>query len=340
MAAGAALAVMFPAVQFVALRGVNCYTHGRSGMLFAMALDKFLQVLAGVRYMFPQRRNGQIRVFRLADIEKLAVRLAGAVQVTREDQMETGVTVAVDVEFFQERQHDGTIGGLIECGMETPVPPAPGLHIRIILQRLFVLTKDVCSALKIFFLHVCDRAAQHVALQDRARFEQLHDLVRRKSRNNSASIWDYGDETFSRQMAESFTDRNTAGLKFSSNGVLPKLFTFTQFAAENFFCEPFDNSSRKRLPRDRGRLFWGDCLHDWVEICKRQETGNFASPRPTLKQSRNEIQIIKPMHNLQLSSTELTISALKIPDDLHFSTRRIMQARLAVITLGSNLKPY
>src|SRR6266436_7576482 len=77
-----------------------------------------------------------------------------------------------------------------------------------------------------------------------------------------------------------------------------------------------------------------------VEICKRQETGNFASPRPTLKQSRNEIQIIKPMHNLQLSSTGLTISALKIPDDLHFSARRIMQAQLALITLGSNLKPY
>src|SRR6266700_6165582 len=142
-------------------------------------------------------------------------------QIARKDQVETGVAVAVDVEFLQERKHDRTIGGLIECGMETPVPPAPGLHIRIILQRLFVMTKDVCSALKLVFLHVCARAAQHVALQDRARFEQLHDLVRRKSRNNSTSIWDYRDEAFRRQMAESFTDGNATGLKFGGNGILP-----------------------------------------------------------------------------------------------------------------------
>src|SRR5881398_2702015 len=211
------------------------------------------------------------------------MRLASAVQVTRKDQVETSVAVAVDVEFFQERHHDRTIGRLIERGMETPVPPAPGLHVRIILQRLFVKTKDVRGVLQIFFLHVSDRAAQHVALQDRARFEQLHDLVRRKSRNNSASIWDYGDETFSRQMAESFTDGNTTGLKFSGNGVLPKLFTFAQFAAEDFLCEPFDNSSRKGLPRDRCRLFWCDGLHDQAEISKHRETGNFASPIPTLK---------------------------------------------------------
>jgi hypothetical protein len=32
------------------------------------------------------------------------------------------------------------------------------------------------------------------------------------------------------------------------------------------------------LPRDRCRLFWGGCLHDWAKICKHRETGNFASP--------------------------------------------------------------
>ena len=56
------------------------------------------------------------------------MRLASAVQVTRKDQVETSVAVAVDVEFFQERHHDRTIGRLIERGMETPVPPSPGLH--------------------------------------------------------------------------------------------------------------------------------------------------------------------------------------------------------------------
>src|SRR5207302_1328849 len=239
--------------------------------------------------------------------------LASAMQVTREDQVETSVAVGVDVEFFQERHHDRTIGRLIERGMETPVPPSPGLHVRIILQRLFVKTKDFCCVLEIFFLHVSDRAAQPVALQDRARFEQLHDLVRRKSGNNSASIWDYSDETFRREMAEGFTDGNATGLKFGGNGILPKLFPFTQFTTENFFCEPFDNSSRKGLPRDRCRLFWGDCLHDWRRNQYIMKLATSLPQLPTLKQARNWIEVIKPMHNLQLSPTERTINCSQIP---------------------------
>src|SRR5438552_2045379 len=134
--------------------------------------------------------------------------------------------------------------------METPVPPAPGLYLRIILKRLFVLAKDVFSALELIFLHVRDRAAQHVALQDRARFEQLHDLAWRKSRNNRASIRHNGNESFSRQMAESFTHRNTTNLKFRANAVLPKLFSFAHSATEVFFCESLANSTKRGWPRD------------------------------------------------------------------------------------------
>src|SRR5437879_6758463 len=248
-----------------------------------MALDEFLQVFAGVRNMFPQSGRGQFGIFRPADIQKFAVRLAGAVQVTREDQVETSVAVTVDVKFLQERQHDRTIGGRIECGMETPVPPAPGLHLRIILKRLFVLAKDVFSALELIFLHIRDRAAQHVALQNRARYKPLHDLAEKESRINRASIADNGNEPFSRQMAERFTHRNTADLKFGGNGVLPKLFSFAQFATEDFFCKPLDNSSRKGLSGDRCGLFWGDPLHIWAKIHKHHDTGNCASKISTLK---------------------------------------------------------
>src|SRR5437762_12713688 len=103
--------------------------------------------------------------------------------------------------------------------METPVPPAPGLYLRIILKRLFVLAKDVFSALELNFLNVRDRAAQHVALQDRARFEQLRDLAWRKSGKNRASIRYNGNKSFTRQMAERLQHRNTTGLKFNCNGV-------------------------------------------------------------------------------------------------------------------------
>jgi hypothetical protein len=75
------------------------------------------------------------------------------------------------------------------------------------------------------------------------------------------------------------------------------------------------------LPRDRCRLFWGDCLHDLAKIRKHHETGNFASPISTLKQieetleklKRYRIQIIKPVHNLQLSPAELTINHFQNP---------------------------
>src|SRR5204863_9378935 len=174
--------------------------------------------------------------------------------------------------------------------METPVPPAPGLYLRIILKRLFVLAKDVFSALELIFLHVRDRAAQHVALQDRARFEQLHDLAWRKSRNNRASIRHNGNESFSRQMAESLAHRNTTDLKFSGNGVLPKLFSFAQFATEDFFCESLDNSSRKGLSRDRCGLFWGDRLHSWAKTHKHHDTGNCASKISTLKNIEQSLE--------------------------------------------------
>src|SRR2546430_16510522 len=43
-------------------------------------------------------------------------------------------------------------------------------------------------------------------------------------------------------------------LKFGGNGVLPKLFSFAQFATEDFFCKPLDNSSRKRSEEHTSEL--------------------------------------------------------------------------------------
>src|SRR6267154_4680065 len=48
-------AAMLSGVQLVDI--AVGHAHGRSGMLFAMTLDKFLEVLAGVRYVFPQSLN-------------------------------------------------------------------------------------------------------------------------------------------------------------------------------------------------------------------------------------------------------------------------------------------
>jgi len=58
LTAGAALAWCPNWRKLWTYRGVNHAASGGSGMLFAMASDEFLQILAGVRYMFPESCNG------------------------------------------------------------------------------------------------------------------------------------------------------------------------------------------------------------------------------------------------------------------------------------------
>ena len=188
------------------------------------------------------------------------MRPAGTVEVARKDKMKASVAVTVNVQGLQKREHEWTIGGRVERGVKTPVPLAPGLHFRIFLQGLLVLNKDVFRSLEILFLHVRDRMTQHIAFENSARFEHLHDLVGRECGNNGAAICDNGDESLGRQMAEGLAHGNAANLKFSGNSVLAKLFTFAQFAAQDFFPEALDDGGRKRLTSDGIRFFRGDCL--------------------------------------------------------------------------------
>ena len=104
--------------------------------------------------------------------------------------------------------------------------------------------------LKVFFFHVGNRAAQHVTLENRARFEQLEDFVGRKSGDDRAAVRDDGDESFGGEMAQRLANGNPADLKFRGDGVLPQLFSFPQLAGKYFFPEPLDYSSGKGLPGD------------------------------------------------------------------------------------------
>ena len=225
-----------------------------------MARDEFFQILASFRDVFPQSFGGQLGIFSFADSEKFPVRAAGAVEVARKDEVETSIAIAVDVQGFQKRKHEWTIGGGVESGMETPVPLAPGLHFRILLERLLVLNKDVFRLLEILFLHVRNRMTQHVAFEHGASLEHLHDFVRRESGDNGAAIGNNGDKPFGRQVAESFPHGNSTNLKLGGDSVLAQLFAFPQFPSENFFPEALDDGSRQGLTPDGIRFFRGDCL--------------------------------------------------------------------------------
>lgn len=225
-----------------------------------MARDEFFQILAGFRDVFPQSFGGQLGIFFFADSEKFPVRAAGAVEVARKDEVETSVAITVDVQCLQKGKHEWAIGGSIESGMETPVPLAPGLHFRILLQRLLILNEDVFRFLEILLLHVRNRMTQHVAFKDGASLEHLHDLIGRESRDYRAAIGDNGDEPLGRQMAESFTHGNAANLKFGGDSVLAQLFAFPEFPRENLFPEALDDGSRQGLTPDGIRFFRCDCL--------------------------------------------------------------------------------
>ena len=142
-----------------------------------MAGDEFFQVFACFGNVFPQGFRGQLGIFRPAGGQELAVRPAGSVQVTRKDQVETGIAVTVDIQGLQEGEHERTIGGGVKRGVKTPVPLAPGLHFGILLEGLFLMNKDIFRALKILLPHVRDCVTQHIAFENGACFEHLHDLV-------------------------------------------------------------------------------------------------------------------------------------------------------------------
>ena len=69
-------------------------------MLFAVTLDKFLEVLAGFGDVLPKGSGCDFRVARNASVEKFTMCLPGAVQVTRKHQVQTSVAVAIAIQRF------------------------------------------------------------------------------------------------------------------------------------------------------------------------------------------------------------------------------------------------
>jgi len=63
-------------------------------MSLASALDEFSQVLAGLGDVLPQGSGRQLCVSGPADLEKFAMGLPCAVQITGKDQRQTGITVS------------------------------------------------------------------------------------------------------------------------------------------------------------------------------------------------------------------------------------------------------
>jgi hypothetical protein len=230
--------------------GGSDFGTNKSGVLFAVALDEFLQVRAGGSDVLPKGVGGDVGIFRAARVEEFVVGFSGHVQFAGEHQMEARVAIAVIVQSLEEREHHGAIRGGIERGMERPIPLAPGFNVGIIFERFLELLKNLFSSLKIFFGEIGDGLAEHVAFQDRARFEELHNFVGREGGDHSPAIGDDGNQAFCGQMTERFAHRDAADLKFGGNGVLPELLAFAEFAVKDFVAEALNDGGGQGLARD------------------------------------------------------------------------------------------
>ena len=147
--------------------------------------------------------------------------------------------------------------------MERPIPLTPGFYVGVVCERFLEMPQNFLGGLKIFFCEVGDGLAEDVALEDSARFEELHNFVGGESGNHSAAIGDDGDQAFSGQMAECFANGDAADLKFGSDGVLAELFAFAEFAVENFVAQALDDGGGQGLARDRIRLSRRGVLVSW-----------------------------------------------------------------------------
>jgi hypothetical protein len=219
-------------------------------VLFAVALDEFLQVFTGGGDVLPERVGGDVRIFGAAGVQKFVVGFTGQVQIAGENQMQAGVAVAIIVQGFEDGEHHRAIRRGVERGMERPVPLAPGFYLGVVFERFLEMLENFFGGLKIFFCEIGDGLAKHVAFQDGARFKELPDFVGREGGNNRAAIGDDGDQPLGGQMAEGFAYGDAADLKFGSDGVLPELLAFAQLAVQDFVAQALDDGSGQGLARD------------------------------------------------------------------------------------------
>ena len=217
-----------------------------------MALgEKFLEVGTGRSYMSPEFGGGDFRIPRFARFQKNSVCLACLMQIARDHEVQSRVAVAIRVQGFDEGQHRRPIRRLVQRGVKTPVPLAPMRHFRIEFEGRLILTQNFLGSCEIRVCEVWNGESQNVTFQNGARFEDFPNFFRRQRGNNGTTIRDDCDEAFSGEVAESFTNRNPACLKFVCNVVLTELLPFVQTASENLLAKTISDGRRERLTRDR-----------------------------------------------------------------------------------------
>ena len=213
--------------------------------------------------MFPEGFGCEIGIIGAAGVQEFVVSFAGEMQIARKNQMQARVAVAIIVEGLEKREHYRAIRGGVQRGMKRPVPLAPRFHVGVVFERFLEMPENFFSGLKIFFGEIGDGLAEHVAFQDRACFEELHNFVGRESGDDSAAIGDDGDQSLGGQMAQGFADWDTADLKFGGDSVLAELFAFAQLAVQNFIAQALDYGSSQGLARNGIRFFGRGVFMSW-----------------------------------------------------------------------------
>ena len=103
-------------------------------------------------------------------------------------------------------------------------------------QFTYVLLQNRIGFREIFPRQMRDRELQDLWLKQRADGKQFSDVAGRQGRDDGAPVGNDGDQAFGIQLTESFPDRDAADLVLRSDGILTKLRSLRNLAANDLIA--------------------------------------------------------------------------------------------------------
>src|SRR5215510_9368990 len=143
----------------------------------------------------------------------------------REENLHAEIPVTVLVQLLKHAHGEVALCWRVQRRVEVPVErtPARGLSGA---QRVLELVEDLGRALQLLGAHLRDGAAQQVALDFSAKFEQFVDFVERQARNDRSAVRVERDESLGLELAKRFANRDAADAELVGEGVLAQRLAF------------------------------------------------------------------------------------------------------------------
>lgn len=192
-------------------------------VLAASLLKGFFEGLTCVANVFRKQLARRPRIPLPTEFQDRMVFLIGARDPMSEVQLQARVSLAVVVNFANDRHEVGPVRSRVKNRMELPVQPSPRGNVIVAAKLLDVLPQDSISTGEVFLGEVGNREFQNFRLEQSSNTKQFLDVFGRQSRNNRSAVRKNSDQALGIELPQCFPDRNSADLELIRYGVLPQL---------------------------------------------------------------------------------------------------------------------